>query len=230
MPKLYLGNAAVLSLFATGRTTGTVIDSGEGITHTVPIYEGYAIPHAITEIPICGSDLTKYLHTLLNAKYPTQIPNNTDGIDECTKIKEEKGKVALDYDAELKQATDQNNAESREYKLPTGAWISVKEECLKCPELLFAPGLQQNAVIEDGIHQFTFNSIMKCEQDIKKNLFQNIVLAGGCTMFEGIQKRMEKEVQALAPSPMGPQVFSPADRKHSSWLGGAILSNIDKFE
>ena len=71
---------------------------------------------------------------------------------------------------------------------------------------------------------------MKCEGDIKKNLFQNIVLAGGCTMFEGIQKRMEKEVQALAPSPMGPAVFSPADRKHSSWLGGAILSNIDKFE
>jgi len=65
---------------------------------------------------------------------------------------------------------------------------------------------------------------MKCEQDIKRNLFQNIVLAGGCTMFDGIQKRMEKEVQALAPSPMAPAVFSPADRKHSSWLGGAILS------
>lgn len=142
MPKLYLGNAAVLSLFATGRTTGTVIDSGEGITHTVPIYEGYAIPHAITEIPICGSDLTKYLHTLLNSKYPSQIPNNTDGMDECTKIKEEKGRVALDYDAELKQATEPTHQESREYKLPTGAWISVKEECLKCPELLFNPSLQ----------------------------------------------------------------------------------------
>ena len=49
-------------------------------------------------------------------------------------------------------------------------------------------------------------------------------------MFEGIQRRMEKEVQALAPSPMGPQVFSPADRKHSSWLGGAILANIEKFD
>ena len=71
---------------------------------------------------------------------------------------------------------------------------------------------------------------MKCDNDIKKDLFKNIVLAGGCTMFEGMQGRMKKEIQALAPSPMGPEVEAPADRKYSCWLGGAILSLIDKFE
>jgi len=70
VPKLYIGNQAVLSLFATGRTTGTVLDSGEGITHTVPIYEGYAIPFATTEIPICGKDLTKYMHSMLHQNNP----------------------------------------------------------------------------------------------------------------------------------------------------------------
>ena len=69
MPRLYLGNQSVMSLFATGRTTGTVIDSGYGITHTVPIYEGFAIPHATTEVPICGQDLTEYMMQLWQQKW-----------------------------------------------------------------------------------------------------------------------------------------------------------------
>ena len=71
---------------------------------------------------------------------------------------------------------------------------------------------------------------MKCEKDIWKDLFNGIVLAGGCTMFKGMQARMQKEVQALAPSNLMPEVESPADRKHSAWLGGAILSNMGRFE
>lgn len=87
VPKLYIGNQAVLSLFADGKTTGTVLDCGEGITHTVPIYEGYAIPFATTEIPICGRDLTKFMHSMLSQKNPTMIAQTSNDVTECEKIK-----------------------------------------------------------------------------------------------------------------------------------------------
>jgi len=86
-PKLYIGNQAVLSLFATGRTTGTVLDAGEGITHTVPIYEGYAIPHAVCEIPLCGRDLTNYLYELLNKRDTTLIGSTTNDLEIVKDIK-----------------------------------------------------------------------------------------------------------------------------------------------
>jgi actin-related protein len=87
-PKLYLGNQSVLSLFATGRTTGTVLDAGEGITHTVPIYEGYAIPHAIEEIPLSGRDLTAYLYEMLNKRDSTLIGATTNDLEIVKSIKE----------------------------------------------------------------------------------------------------------------------------------------------
>lgn len=140
VPKLYLGNQAVLSLFADGRTTGTVLDCGEGVTHTVPIYEGYAIPFATTEIPICGRDLTNYMHKLIHAKNPTVIGDSSADVAECEKIKIEHGQVAIDFDAEMKQANEVSAKDGdRQYLLPGGHWIKIKEERLKCPELLFVP-------------------------------------------------------------------------------------------
>ena len=213
-----------------------MLDSGEGVTHTVPIYEGYAIPHFITEIPICGRDLTEYMVQLLNKANPTYLPLDTEekraeAYDVAIKIKHMHGEVAHDFDAELKTSGDESTV-PKKYKLPGSQTITVNRECLECPEILFQPSYWQNNMDEslEGIHQYTYSAIVRCERDIWRDLFKNIVLAGGCTMFRGMQARMQKEVQALAPSNLMPEVDSPADRKHSAWLGGAILSSMSKFD
>lgn len=153
-----MGNQAVLSLFATGRTTGTVLDSGEGVTHTVPIYEGYAIPHFITEIPICGRDLTSYLVMLLNKQYPDYLPIDTKekydaAFDVAKKIKHLHGEVAHDFDAELKTSGDETTT-PKKYKLPGSQTITVNKQALECPEILFQPSYWRDQMedSQDGIH------------------------------------------------------------------------------
>merc|ERR1712216_87866 len=116
--KLYVANQSVLSLFATGRTTGTVLDCGEGITHATPIYEGYAIPFAIQSIPLAGKDLTDYLQQLLSEKHPNMISNSSADRDQVKIIKEKMCYVTQDYDAELKHAMENSTIEKK-YQLPT---------------------------------------------------------------------------------------------------------------
>ncbi|KAL2491694.1 Actin-11 [Abeliophyllum distichum] len=81
-----------------------------------------------------------------------------------------------------------------------------------------------------GIHETTFNSIMKCDVDIWKDLYRNVVLSGGCTMFTGIADKMNKEITALATSSMKIKVVAPPERKYSVWIGGYILAPLSTFQ
>lgn len=184
-----------MSLFADGKTTGTVVDSGAGVTHVVPIYEGYALPFATQEVAISGTDLSKFMMEMLSKNYPTLIGTTSNDLDLCEKIKIEHGQVALDFDAEMKTADESSSNNDRySYDLPSGQKVYVRQERLKCPEILFQPHLVPNLNVQDGIHKQTFDAIMKCDVDIRRDLFQNIVLAGGCTMFKKIRDRMHKEI------------------------------------
>uniref|UniRef100_A0A7I4YJE8 Actin n=1 Tax=Haemonchus contortus TaxID=6289 RepID=A0A7I4YJE8_HAECO len=224
-PAFYVAIQAVLSLYASGRTTGVVLDSGDGVTHTVPTYEAILSltrsNDSIWQDAISPITSQKFLLNAVTLSQPLLRKRSV------VISREKLCYVAIDFEKELAESVKSTSIE-KNYELPDGQEIRIGNERFRAPEVLFQPSLLGKE--SGGVHENCYNSIMACDIDIRKDLYANIVLSGGTTMFPGINDRMKKDLTSLAPSTMRIKIMAPPERKYSVWIGGSVLASLSTFQ
>jgi actin len=224
VPSFYLVSQSVLGLYSSGRTTGVVLNVGEGVMQSVAIYEGCRMPHALTNGDVTGAELTAWMIKML-ADRRHSFTTSTERVI-VKDMKETLSYVALDFEAELQKAAT-TTACNATYTLPDGNEITLTDERFRCPELLFKPSF--NGWTGDGVEHVLVNGIMKCDGCIRTDLYANIILMGGSTMFQGFPERVTKEIEKLAPWGTKIKVVAPPERKYGAWIGGSIFSSLSSF-
>jgi len=219
--RFYVAIQAVLSLYASGRTTGVVVDCGDGVSHTVPIYEGYSMPHAIQRINLAGRDLTDYICKILTE---SKINLHTSAERESAKkIKEDLCYVSMNFAEEV----DNFAGKEKSFELPDMSVVTVHNQIIRCPELMFKPSMDGKEMM--GLHELAKKTVDDCDLDVRKDLLINIVMSGGTTMFPNMPERLQAEIEGLVAEGAKVKVIAPPERMISVWIGGSILASLSTF-
>jgi len=230
----YVAIQAVLTLYAQGLLTGVVVDSGDGVTHIVPVYEGFALPHLTKRLDVAGRDVTRYLIKLLLLR--GYAFNRTADFETVRLIKEKLCYVGYDLKLET-QLAQETTVLVENYTLPDGRVIKVGSERFEAPEALFQPHLVDVEAV--GMAEQLYNCIQSADLDIRSEFYKHIVLSGGSTMYPGLPSRLEKEIKQLylqrtlnndhsRMDKFKVRIEDPPRRKHMVFLGGAVLADIMK--
>lgn len=221
VPGFYIEVQAVLSLYAAAKTTGIVLDSGDGVSCVVPIYEGVGLWHAAQRMNVAGRDVTEYLQLLFQRGGYNFYSSAEMQIVKT--IKEQKCFVVPDI-----QKAEEKKIDEISYELPDGQVIKIHEQRFQAPEILFDPSIIDEEY--PGVHEALSKAIKKSDVDIRNGLYSNILLSGGSTMFTGFGERLLKELRQISPSHTKIKIFAPRNRLESTWIGGSILANLAAFK
>lgn len=231
---LYVSVQAVLTLYAQGLLTGVVVDSGDGVTHICPVYEGYMQRHLTRRLDIAGRDVTRYLIKLLLLR--GYAFNHTADFETIRLLKEDLCYVGYNIELEQKLALE-TTVLVENYTLPDGRIIHVGGERFEAPEALFQPHLID--VESVGIAELLFNTIQAADIDLRMEFYKHIVLSGGSTMYPGLPSRLERELKQLylervlqgdteRLTKFKLRIEDPPRRKHLVFLGGAVIADVMK--
>ncbi|KAJ4251473.1 actin [Fusarium torreyae] len=219
VPAFYVSIAAVLALYASGRGNGIVLDSGEGTTHVVPVYQGYTFPHAVSRAGFSGCDLTDYMVRLLGER--GYILSSSGQRETAREIKESLCYIESD-------SLRAQGSQFQRYVLPDGRAIDLGDECRKVPEALFNP--QDMGINNTGIQHTILDAINRCDIDVRREFMANIILSGGNTLFKGFPERLQKEVEKASQTRNKVHVVSAPERDDFVWIGGSILASLSTFQ
>ncbi|CAC5424413.1 ACTB_G1 [Mytilus coruscus] len=225
-PAMYVKAKGVLSLYSSGCITGVALDIGENISYSLPAYDGYALRHAVIKSELAGRDLTDCLHRSLNDRgYSFSSVADREII---RYIKENLCYVASDFKKEMEKFSTKVSSLEKKFELPDGQVVNIGSERIRCLEPLFQPSIA--GIESPGLHETLNYSILKCDEDLRKDLYGNIVLCGETSRTPGIIERMQSEITNLAPLIRNIKVKTPPDIKNSAWVGGSILASLPTFQ
>lgn len=232
VPALYFAPPPVLALYASGRLTGCVLDCGHGVTSCIPICEGFALPHAITRMDVAGDDVNKYFQREL--RQVGVVFHTSSEFETIRIIKETECELSI---KSLKSLDERNvtatktkkdeEEQSIKYVLPDGSSLEIGNARSRAPEILFDPtliGLEYR-----GIHYCVLEAIQKSDLDLRRDLYQRIVLSGGSTLIKNFGKRLVSELQTAVSQQARIKIYAPHERELTTWIGGSLLSFLESF-
>jgi actin len=237
-PSICFGNSASLSIFASGRTTGLAVECGAGLTASIPVFEGLVLRHAVTEMEYGGQDITNLLRKLF-------IDRNINIDFPSTKIVKERYAFVRGYSS---PNDEQTCCENMTFSLPDGTDVRVDTAIFQsCTDSLFYSNSKSHAEAAAGLVPQVQESLLLCDDSIRRELANNIILSGGTSMLPGLGDRLNDDLtsrlaarldarsQTLAghirvvPNSRYREPGYTLQRKHAAWIGGSLMSSFETY-